>query len=382
MELTIYQQIFEQIKKAGRVLIALPQNPSLDGLSAGLALKQFLEKLQKEAVLAASGNISGQLDFLPALDQVKSALDGDKSLVVVVDTSARQLEELSYETAQGKVSIFLKAKNGQFSPQDISFSKEKEPFDLIVTLDCPSLPALGGLFEDNTELFYETTKINIDHKPENEMFGAINLVDLSAVSVGEILAALFENFETQMVDGPLATCLLAGIISKTDSFQHIKTTPRAFLTASRLIQQGARQQEIVRALYKIKPLNFLRLWGRVLAKLKSDDEKGVIYAALAAQDFEKAGAGPEGLPQALADLLSNVSGKRILAIIFQANAAGSEMLLASQNNLPVEKISSVLGAPESVFPLSPHNYNLLRFLLPGADLSQAENKFLEMVKAM
>jgi nanoRNase/pAp phosphatase (c-di-AMP/oligoRNAs hydrolase) len=47
MELTPHEQIFEQIKKANRLLVALPESLSIDALASGLALKAFLEKQKK-----------------------------------------------------------------------------------------------------------------------------------------------------------------------------------------------------------------------------------------------------------------------------------------------------------------------------------------------
>jgi nanoRNase/pAp phosphatase (c-di-AMP/oligoRNAs hydrolase) len=299
---------------------------------------------------------------------------------VVVDTSKKQLEELSYETSDTKASIFLKAKDGQtFSPEDISFGKERAPYDLVFTLDAASLNSLGGLFEQNPEVFYETPKINIDHKAENEFFGAVNLVDLSATSVGEILAQVFEKFEEQLVDEDIATCLLTGIISKTDSFQHARTTPRAFLSASQLIALGGRQQDIVQSLYKTKPLSFLRLWGRVLARLKGEDNQNLMYGVLNDQDFEKAGASPSDLPQALVDLLANVAGKLVVAILAPQNG-NSIAFIALHNSVPEERLYS-LGLPKTTTQLSPYPYKLLEFSLPEK-ISEVENKLVESVKGL
>ncbi len=383
MELDINNQIFEQIKKANRLLIALPQNLNADALSSGLALKLFLEKQKKDVSLASSGSLPEQLKFLPGAGLLVNSLPSGKSLVVVVDTSVKHLEELSYETTETKASIFLKAKEGQvFTAEDVSFAKEKAPYDLIFVLDSPSLGHLGKLFEQNADVFYETPKVNIDHKADNEFFGAINLVDLVATSTGEILCSLFEKFEEHLIDEDIATCLLTGIISKTDSFQHIKTTPKSFLTASQLIEAGGRQQEIVQALYKTKPLSLLRLWGRILAKLKTEEAFGAIYSVLNEQDFEKAGSDSSFIPQAILDLLSNISGKRVVAVISQNKNQAVEVFAAFHVSLNTEKIIAQFGQPVKTVALSPHSYTLLVFNLPQITLAEAETKFLEVIKEL
>ena len=146
---------------------------------------------------------------------------------------------------------------------------------------------LGSLNEHNADLFFETPKINVDNKAENEYFGAINLVDVTATSVAEILAGLLQEYEAQLLDEDiLLPCLLTGIISKTQSFQHVQTTPRAFLKASELVAlEGGRQQEIIKNIYKTKPLSLLKLWGRALARMKIQEDIKAIHSVPTGVDF-------------------------------------------------------------------------------------------------
>jgi len=198
MELSTEKQIIDQLTRANKVLVALPQVLTADSVASGLALTQFLKKLDKDAVLVSSGQLLENLKFLPQADSLSSNVKAGKSLVINVDTSQRKLEELSYQSVDQRAQIFLKADVGTFEATDISFTADKFPVDVIVVLDAKSLEDLGALFEKNTDLFFETPKINIDNKPGNEYFGAINFVDIAASSVAEILASLFEKFETKL----------------------------------------------------------------------------------------------------------------------------------------------------------------------------------------
>ena len=167
----------------------------------------------------------------------------------------------------------------------MSFSAEKFPVDLIFVLGAKSLEDLGGLYEQNTDLFFETPKINIDNRAENEYFGQINLVDITVTSAAEILAELLQKYEEQLMDQDIATCLLLGIISSTRSFQHVQTTPKAFLKASELVALGARQQEIIKNIYKTKSLPLLKLWGRALARMKILEDEKIVYSILSSDGF-------------------------------------------------------------------------------------------------
>lgn len=319
MSKEILQQIIDNLNKAKRILIALSQNPNGDALGAGLALFEFLSQLEKEPEIASSAKDFGSFGFLPKINEIKNALAVSQSFVLSVNTKDVKLDELSYDVKDGQVDIFLKPKGGKFKPQDITFGTARFPYDLIVTLDTPSLEHLGEIYEKNTDLFFETTIVNIDHNPSNDQYGEINLVDLTTTSTSEILAELIENFEDRLIDKNIATSLLTGIIVETNSFQHVKTTPKAFLQASNLIAKGADHQQIVRELYKTKHISLLKLWGRALARLKELKELELAYSLVNEADLSKSGATPEDLLGVMKELVSNLSGRKIILFISEVS---------------------------------------------------------------
>jgi hypothetical protein len=117
-----------------------------------------------------------------------------------------------------------------------------------------------------------------------------------------------------------------------------------------------------------------------LAKLKGDGGAGV-YAVLNAADFEKSAATAEFLPEVIKDLLNNISGKQLVAVVAEL-AEGSEVLLAAQENIDNAKFMPAFGAPASAQVLTPHNFKLLRFILPQVNIIEAENRLAEIVKEL
>jgi phosphoesterase RecJ-like protein len=382
METEEHQQIIEQLKKAGKILIALPEQLTADSLASGLALFLFLTKLSKEVELACSGAVPENLKFLPGLNRLMPDIASGQSLVVALDTSTKKLAELSYQTQEDKVSIFLKSKGEPFSSQDVSFIEEKFPLDLIVTLDCASLSFLGRLFEQHADLFYETPKINIDNKAANELFGAINLVDMTASSVAEILSGLLSGFEAQLIDEDIATCLLTGIIAKTNSFQHAQTTPQAFLKASELVARGARQQEVIKNIFKTKPLTLLKLWGRALARLKTMDDEAAIYSVLSAIDFEKSGATLEELHPTLREFVNNVSNFRLIALVAESAPGDAHLLIALHPALHAQDLLLQLGDSGKLHDLPLGTYQVLEFYFPKTNITQAEHQLQVAIASM
>jgi len=379
MELSTEQQIFDILGKAKKVLIALPESLTPDSVASGLALALFLRKLEKDVEVASSGPLPEGLKFLPGADTIKVDIGEGNSLVVTVDTSVKKLDEISYQTTDDKVHIYLKAKTGHLTADDVSFSEENFPVDAIVTLECRSLGELGGLFERHSELFYNAPKVNIDNRAGNEYFGAVNLVDITASSVAEILSSLLEKYEAALLDEDIATCLLTGIITKTNSFQHAQTTPRAFLKASELVSLGGRQQEVIKNVYKSKSLPLLRLWGRALARLRLPENLPIAYSMLNANDFLKAEASETDLPGVLKEMLSNVSGYKVVAVLSELPAGGTRLLAAVHLDIDAEGFRQKLGGEGRVTEYQAAPFKIVDVRL-GQDLARAEDGLLEAAK--
>lgn len=367
------KQVFDLINKAKRILIALPRNPNGDGLGSGLALFSFLQKLEKEPEIVSAAEDLRKFSFLPGIDFLRRELQVFQSFVIQLDTAQTQLDELSYTAAPDRVDIFLKPKNGRFSEANLSFRDAKFPYDLVITLDTPSLEHLGSIYEKNTDLFFETTVINIDHHPNNEQYGEINLIDLTATSTAEILATLLENFEAGLIDENIATNLLTGIIVETNSFQHVKTTPRAFLRASNLINQGGKHQEIIRELYKTKNISLLKLWGRALARLREVNELGLTYSLLNYADLQKSGAQSGEVYGVMRELVANLSGRKIIFLLAEVSPREIVGYIHLHPSIPAQVVVSLLGGEML-------NGSLGTFRISDGDLLEVEKGVLEKLQ--
>ncbi len=379
MELSVQEQLIEQLRKASRVLIAVPKALNADSFASALALRLFLRKLEKEADVVTPVAVPESLHFLPGSGDVLHELPEAESLVISVHTEHTAVDEISYQSADNKVNIYVKPKSGKFTAEDVSFSADQSPYDTLVVLNASSLEDLGVLFEQHANTLFQLPKVNIDNSAKNEFFGAINLVNINAVSVSEILTELFLAFDNHLIDEDIATCLLTGIINQTGSFQLAQTTPQAMLKASQLITLGGRQQEIVHFLYKTKSLPLLRLWGRALARLKIHDDMSCIYSMLNLSDFGKSGAGDENLRAVLKELLDNVSSYKIVGLISETLGGGVCLQVAVHKSLDAKKLAGHFGEEAKVEGSLPGQFSVVDATLKDTSLQDAENRFLQAV---
>lgn len=370
MQQAEFVKVIEKLNQARNSLILTPRGSSADDLAAALALKEFLAKLDKEAVIVSPGT-SDKYNFLPKFDQIKTDLVVSKSFVIDVSTKRVQIDELSYKKEDDKLSIYIKPKQDQFSKDDVSFRTSDLPFDLIVCVGVASLDNLGEFYNKNTELFFETTVVNIDCKPANENYGQFNLIDLSATSNSEIVFDLINSYEISLLDQEIATSLLTGIIAETNSFQHSRTTPAAFHKASQLVNLGANQREIVGRLYKTKSLNFLKLWGRVLARLKQEPALSLVYSLASSSDIEKSGAIPEDVIQIIKEMSFQLSFAKIFLFLAESAVNQTDVFAVSLVPLNLNQLFASFK-PEVIGGVT-------RFRIQ-ADLTQAEQEVVQKLK--
>lgn len=316
--LTQEQQIFEQIKKANNILITFNRTWNGDAVASGLAFFLLLKKMKKNVeIVAEKFDKSDLFNFLPGYSSIQNSLDNLRKFIISLDITNTKVDKIKYKIEDNTLNFVVSPKDGFFTQEDIRSKSGEFKYDLIITIDTPDLESLGSIYDSDTEFFYEVPIINIDHSSSNEEFGQINYVELTSIATSEILFNLFTGFSRDLLDEHIATCLLAGIISKTRSFKTQNITPQALSVSSQLISMGARREEIVGRLYRSRSLNVLKLWGRVLARLTSALENKLVWSVLTDMDFSKTGTGEDDLNEVIDELIVNIPQAKVILLVYE-----------------------------------------------------------------
>ena len=316
--LTEDQQIIEQIQKANNILITFKKSCSGDALASALALFLFLKKLNKKATIASPNfcdNKKHNFSFLPNINAVQNNIDTVKKFIISLDTKQVSAQEISYQVHDKKLEFIIIPKEGKFKHENITSQSTGGNYDLIITVATPDLDSMENIYSQNTELFFNTPIINIDHHPDNEEFGQINKIKITAISTTEIIFKLIKDYNGDLIDSQIATCLLTGIISESKSFKIGSLTPNSLIIASQLINLGADREKIIQNLYQNKKINTLKLWGRVLARLNNDLDGKLIWSTLSKVDFEKTSSNEKHLDDVIEELIVNVPEAEVIVIL-------------------------------------------------------------------
>ena len=148
------KKILAEIKKAKRILLNCHRGPDPDSIGSALAMYEVLKGWGKDVVVVcSSGDLFDNVSFLQGYSKIKKGVD---------------------------------------------FSKFDFPqYDLFITLDSSNWSMVTG---DNEMSVPDIPLVVIDHHKTNPGYGTINLVDINAKSVGEILYLVFQDWVHRVYD--------------------------------------------------------------------------------------------------------------------------------------------------------------------------------------
>ena len=371
MTLSPKEQLKNQIDAAEEILILTAEKPTRDSAAASWALSHLLKSLGKKPVVLQT-KADDSFSYLAPPEKMESEIKGVRDFVLSFDTKRNKITDFRTENKIDSFDIYITPEKAAIDPRDFSFIPAKFKYDLVIVLGCQNLESLGSLSEKNSDLFFEVPVANIDNASTNENFGQINLVDITASSVSEILTGLFRNIWGKNASKNIAQCLLTGLVAATHNFQSKNTTPHTFLAASWLIEKGADQQEIVRNLFKTHSFSFMKLWGRVMARLQWDEKLKIAWSTLSLEDFVQSRTKPKELPLVLEKVKDNFSAGKYFAILFSETLDRSIALVRNNDSESLKNIQKILGGEIK------NNY--LEIIFEGKNILEAEKELLEKIE--
>ena len=350
------------------------KNPDGDALGSVLALYLSLRKLGKDVIAVCNDPAPASLAFLPQVEKIDQNFAGSRDFVISLDITKTKADKVMYKVNGDKLDIVITPKGGRFSKDDISCCDGTFHFQAVVVLDSPDLERVGSPYEKNPEIFYDVPVVNIDHHAGNDYFGKINLVDLTSTSTAEILVSVLEALtgDPKFFNEDIATALLTGIITDTNSFQNTNTTPKSLTVAAQLVASGGRQQDIIKYIYKTKALSTLRLWGRALSNLKDEKEYKFVWAELKKKDYLEVGAAETESSGVIDELLKTASGVDFALLLSERNGDVNGSLRSTNKSKDVQAIAKLFGG--GGHPMAS------AFQLSGTNLEQSSAKIIQKIK--
>ena len=207
--------------------------------------------------------------------------------------------------------------------------------EVMVVVDVASPDRLGELAGPASRA---GTLVVLDHHGTNSGFGHIAVLDPAAAATAQLVYHLVRRLAWPL-DRQVATALLTGIVSDTGRFGYSSTDGAVLRIAARLVDAGARPDQIGQRVYEWLPFGYLQVSAAVLARARLED--GMVWSVLYESDHAPAGVGPEDL-----DLL--IDGLRIareaeVAVLVKEVKGGWKVSLRSRGVVDVGAIAADSG---------------------------------------
>lgn len=340
--LSVEQQIIEQIDKATRILITFGRDWKGDTIASALALKTWLALREKTAdIIAEKPTRMLPFTFLPGYALITHELNNIRRFIISLNLTNGAVDQVEYRLEKQTLDFIVSPKDGFFTASDISSRSSGFRYDLIFVLGTPDLESLGSIYDRDTEFFFKTPIINIDHNPANENFGQINFVNVKAVAVAEILYDIISTVPENKINEDMATCLLTGLITATKSFKTPNITPHTLNIASELITLGGRREEIINSLYRSRKLNVLKLWGRALTGLKESLDGRLVWSLITKNDFAETKTDATHLTDIIDELIINMPKAQIIVLLYEDNNQAKAIVHSVRNLNALELTTSL-----------------------------------------
>jgi len=188
-------------------------------------------------------------------------------------------------------------------------ASDLEQPDAVLALDAPNLTRLGNAAPLAQAA---STLVVMDHHPDAEEFGTVNVLDPRSAATGQLVWRLARALEVEPTP-EIALCCFVALQTDTGRFQYSNTTPEVLRDAADMVEAGANPAEASRLVYESRSPGALALEALALTRLAFANDGRVAYAWISDDDFDTTGALPQETEH-LVDAVRIVAGPDVVAL--------------------------------------------------------------------
>ncbi len=343
-------QISSLVDRSRSILITTRSDARFDEVASALAWYHWLKKRDKSVEVVIDHRQVAQFHWLPGAESIQTPQSEKRQqhhYVLRLRTDKAKLAELKYQVKDTYLEIHLATKEGSLKPEDVEPLQTDFPYDLVITVGASDLASLGQIYTAYQEQLAKVAIINIDRRLDNRSYGQLNWINVTAASLTEMCYELMQS----QLDRDSAQLLLIGLIAATESFQTNRVSPDTLQLASKLMIAGANRDEIVLKLYRTRDIATLKLWGKLLSRLKKAGD--VVYSFIARDEIASTTV---NWPDLCEDLILTSPEAQVAVLFYQREFDTTVVHVAAREAIDLTKLLArypVQGSKRGVeFPLA------------------------------
>jgi phosphoesterase RecJ-like protein len=285
--------IAERIANADRILLLTHINPDGDAIGSLLGLWHALHGLGKQAFPFASSPLPSYTEWLPGAEHIQ-VYQHDNPIPDV---------------------------------------------DLVILADTANLGRAGRIYDEHAVALGALPIVVIDHHVTNDGGGVLNLIRPASASACELLYTLFRALHVPITPD-MATCLLLGLTTDTQSFQTSATKAESLHIAAELIDHGADHGRIVHEVYYALPSSSALLIGKAMAEMRRD---GPIVWTVISQAMSRSTGAEDEAADEVVRMMQRIEGVRALAMFKERQDGTTKISLRSKPPINVAALAQLWG---------------------------------------
>jgi phosphoesterase RecJ-like protein len=184
-------------------------------------------------------------------------------------------------------------------------------------------------------------KLVVDHHVSEDEMGAIAFKNTSAEATGRLVMEAADQLGVELTPS-MAKPLFAAIATDTGWFRFGSADASTYRHAAKLIDSGARPDEIYGSLYEQDKLGRIRLRGMVLERIHTEMDGDLGYTYIGRDDFARLGALPSDTED-LVNMVLAVQGIKVAAIFIQQIDGGFKISFRSRCHVDCSELASKFG---------------------------------------
>ena len=328
-EMTIPEQLIQEIREAGNVVLVTHSHPDGDALGSLFGFAAILDALGKKVFCFLEEPVSHLYDFLPNTSRASNSLEEYRD--------------------------FIAGANGDI---------------IVIALDCGDEERLGKTKQELLEL---QPLLVIDHHRSHRQFGTVSWVNPQCSSTGEMVYEL-----ALALDAPIsydcAYSLYVAICTDTGSFRYECTRPRTMHIAAELLEKGIRPEEVGSHLYDNSTQERLKLMEMVLSTITLYESDQIAFMHVSEGMLIESGATLQDV-EGFIDLPRSLRSVKVAVLIKEANNGFVAVSLRAKGECDVAEVAKQ-------FDGGGHR-NAAGFRCKGKTLEQVSRELrLELCKAL
>ncbi len=281
----------DRLRRATRALVTGHRRPDGDSLGSELALSELARGLGTDTLVVNRDRAPATLADLPGVESVEVLAD---------------------------------------LPSDFP-----DGFDLVVTLECPTLDRAGFDGLDRLPV------LNIDHHPANSRFGEVDFVDEEAPAVGEMVWRMFGA--AGLTPSPAAaTNAYVALTTDTGDFRYSNSTGRALRSGAEMIEAGAQPTVVAQWIHGRKSAPAVMLLGEALRTLRFEHEGLIATLEVDSDAFLRCGAQPEDTEE-IVNHPRAIQEVKVVAFFKQWEPEIVRVSLRSKGEVDVQRVATLFG---------------------------------------